>query len=178
MRCAHLVQNYSTTFTLVQKIPNGGAVGGNKCARGAKMLNFSAKSRVSLMTDTQTEDRIPRPTPPLAQENLKPWAVRCPPTPMKCSINGSGYTCVYDDAGGAPLRGAKRSHSARFQIPHSRGWRPERTQECSGEALVRTRGPKRCRKNRLGHHRQQSTFLRGAKQLPETGFVPKRFSWG
>ena len=39
----------------------------------------------------------------------------------------------------AASRSEAESH-ARFQIPHSRGWRPERTQEYSGEALVRTRG--------------------------------------
>ena len=43
-RWTHLVQNYSTAFALLQKTPNGGPVGGNKCARGAIMLDFSVKS--------------------------------------------------------------------------------------------------------------------------------------
>ena len=50
-RCAHLLQNCSTTLPLVPKTPNGGPVGVNKFADGAKILDFSAKSRVSLMTN-------------------------------------------------------------------------------------------------------------------------------
>ena len=45
-RCAHLLQNCSTTLPLVQKTPNGAPVAGNELLRGAKILGFSSKSRV------------------------------------------------------------------------------------------------------------------------------------
>ena len=45
-RCAHLLQNCSTTLPLVRKTPDGGPAGANKSAGGAKILDLSTKSRV------------------------------------------------------------------------------------------------------------------------------------
>jgi hypothetical protein len=56
-RCAHLLQHCSTTLPLVEKMPNGGPVGGNEFVRGAKILDFSVKSQVSLMTDGRRTER-------------------------------------------------------------------------------------------------------------------------
>ena len=101
--------------------------GENQRSDFQKMLIFGRTPRYI----TQTEDRPAQPTPLLAQEICIPWgaARRAPPLQQIHSFL----------PGQSP---------ARFQIPHSRGWRPERTQEYSGEGAVRTRG----RKTNFKHH--------------------------
>ena len=82
-RCSHLLQNCSTTLPLVQEAPNGVLNGANEFARGAKIPDFSAKSRVPVR-DRQTEDRTLAAAPASRREFLIPCAgLPAPPTPMK-----------------------------------------------------------------------------------------------
>ena len=83
-RFAHLLQNCSTKLPLVRKSPNGGRTGGNKLISGAETLNFSAKSRVSLLTDKQRTERRRR-TPPHGRFSSRVRACQ-PPHSNKCKM--------------------------------------------------------------------------------------------
>ena len=63
-------------------MPNGAPVGGNEFRRGAKILDFSSKSRVPVR-DRQRTERWRRPR--LHAGNSHPvCGLASPPTPTKC----------------------------------------------------------------------------------------------
>ena len=71
-RCAHLLQNCSTTLPLAQKSPNGGLVGGNKFPCGAKPRTFQRKVRFRCGQTDRGQNAAGGPAP--THENLIPCA--------------------------------------------------------------------------------------------------------